>query len=519
MAYILIFHGFGFRSGGAAGQDCSTAPAVTENLIKIKIMKDMKKTVATVLASAMVAGLTAFGVVKASTPEIISKEGAVLAGDGAAYRTVNLSQTEYPDFTYAAESAVDAVVYVKVTIKRQQASIDDSFFKFFFGEQMAPQSREQQASGSGVIIRSDGYIVTNNHVVDGASKVEVTLNNNKTYPATVVGTDPATDVAILKIDAQGLPVVPFGDSDKLRLGQWVIAIGSPYDLRSTITAGIVSAKGRQMPHAQGEFKIESFIQTDAAVNPGNSGGALVNQKGELVGVNTAIISQTGSFTGYSFAVPSNIVKRIAEDLIDFGSVKRALLGVTMSPISDEKAKELKLFSPKGVYIEEVMKGGAADKAGMRKGDVIVSIDSTETATPSSVQEKVSSYHPGDKARITVIRGGESKTLEVTFQGTSMETGATDVDGSVAFYGAKLREVSRETRSQLGLKGGVEIVSVGPGKVQDAGAEEGFVILYVNDQPVSKPEDVVNIAKKAKRGVYVEGVTKYGKAAYFAFGKD
>ena len=310
----------------------------------------MNKSFITVCASAVVAGLTAFGVVKACVPGETSGS-TVISSDGAAYRTVNLSQTDYPDFTYAAESAVDAVVYVKVTIKQQQNYSVDPFFRFFFGDQAAPQSREQQGSGSGVIIRPDGYIVTNNHVVEGATKVEVTLNNNKTYPATVVGTDPATDVAIIKIDAQGLPVVPFGDSDELRLGQWVIAIGSPYDLRSTITAGIVSAKGRQMPHYNGEFKIESFIQTDAAVNPGNSGGALVNQKGELVGVNTAIISQTGSYTGYSFAIPSNIVKKIAHDLIDFGSVKRALLGVTMSPITDEKAKELKLFSPNGVYIE------------------------------------------------------------------------------------------------------------------------------------------------------------------------
>ncbi len=191
----------------------------------------------------------------------------------------------------------------------------------------------------------------------------------------------------------------------------------------------------------------------------------------------------------------------------------------MSQIDDKRAKELKLFSPKGVYIEEVSKGGAADKAGIRKGDVLVAMDSTEITTPSSVQEKVSSYHPGDKAVVTVIRDGETKTLEVTFQGSSMETGSKDIDGSVAFYGAKLMTASDETRAQLGLKRGVEIVSVGPGKVQDAGAEEGFVILYVNDEPVSKPEDVINIAKKAKRAVYVEGVTKYGKSAYFAFGKD
>ena len=478
----------------------------------------MNKSFITVCASAIVAGLTAFGVVKACVPGE-NAGSAVISSDGAAYRTVNLSQTDYPDFTYAAESAVDAVVYVKVTIKQQQNYTLDPFFRFFFGDQATPQSREQQGSGSGVIIRPDGYIVTNNHVVDGATKVEVTLNNNKTYPATIVGTDPATDVAIIKIDADGLPVVPFGDSDELRLGQWVIAIGSPYDLRSTITAGIVSAKGRQMPHYNGEFKIESFIQTDAAVNPGNSGGALVNQKGELVGVNTAIISQTGSYTGYSFAIPSNIVRKIADDLIDFGSVKRALLGVNMSAITDEKAKELKLFSPNGVYIEEVLEGGAADKAGIRKGDVLVKVDSTSITTPSSLQEKVNSYNPGDKASVTVIRGGDEKVLEVTFQGTSTETGTKDIDGSTAFYGSKIKEASKETLAALGLKSGVEIVSVGPGKVQEAGAKEGFIILYVNDQPVSKAEDVINIVKKAKRAVYIEGVTSYGKAAYFAFGKD
>ena len=224
-----------------------------------------------------------------------------------------------------------------------------------------------------------------------------------------------------------------------------------------------------MQHGPGEsqFKIESFIQTDAAVNPGNSGGALVNQKGELVGVNTAIISQTGSFTGYSFAVPSNIVRRIAEDLIDFGSVKRALLGISMTPIDDKRAKELKLFSPNGVYIEDVQKGGSADKAGLKKGDVIIAVDSTEITTPSSVQEKVNSYHPGDKAKITVMRDGDKKVMEVTFQGTSLETGSKDVDGSVAFYGAKLKAADKETLAQYGLKSGVEIVSVGAGKIMDA----------------------------------------------------
>lgn len=440
-----------------------------------------------------------------------------MSSDGAQYRTVNLSLDDYPDFTYAAESAVDAVVYVKVTVKDVRRSAPNSLFDFFFGYEGTPQSRERVGSGSGVIIRPDGYIVTNNHVIEGASKIEVTLNNNKTYEATLVGTDPATDVALIKIEAQGLPVIPFGNSDKLRLGEWVLAIGSPYDLRSTITAGIVSAKGRTMPNYTGEFKIEAFIQTDAAVNPGNSGGALVDKAGNLVGVNTAIISQTGSYAGYSFAVPSNIVKKIVDDLIDYGSVKRALLGVTMRPLDEKIASEMKLSSLNGVYITEVLKGSAADKAGVKEGDVLVAIDSVRLTNAASVQENVNKFHPGDKAVLTVIRDGKEKKLDVTFKGTAEETGTVDESGAVAFYGSKIKEASGETLQKLGLKRGVEIVSVGPGKIMDAGVSEGFVILYVNDQPVSKPQDVINIIKKSKRAVYIEGVTPYGKSSYFGFG--
>ena len=259
----------------------------------------MKQGLLTTLVSVALSALVAVGIVKAATPTAKAgdKEIKTYTVDGSEYRTVNLSETDYPDFTYAAESSVDAVVFVKVTIRQKSVPIDDPFLRYFFGDQFG--GGEQQGSGSGVIIRPDGYIVTNNHVVSGSTKIEVTLNNNKTYEATVVGTDPATDIALIKIDASGLPVVPFGDSDELRLGEWVLAIGSPLgeQLRGTITAGIVSAKGRSMPSYSREFKIESFIQTDAAVNPGNSGGALVNKKGELVGINTAIVSQTGSYSG------------------------------------------------------------------------------------------------------------------------------------------------------------------------------------------------------------------------------
>ena len=448
----------------------------------------------TVMLSVLAGGATAFAVVKATAPETAQPTVVKDAeGNAVEYRTVNLAETDYPDFTYAAESAVEAVVYVEVTV-RQQYQLNDPFFRFFFGNEYGqPQSREQKGSGSGVIIRPDGYIVTNNHVVSGATSIMVTLNNNQQYEATVVGTDPVTDVAIIKVDATGLPTIPMGDSDKLRLGEWVLAIGSPLgaQLRSTI---------------------------DAAVNPGNSGGALVNKKGELVGINTAIVSQTGSYTGYSFAVPVNIVKRVAEDLMDFGSVKRAVLGISMGTVDKKFADEMKLSAVSGVYINEVLKGSAAEKAGLKKNDVIISIDGQKITDASSVQAKVGSYHPGDKAVITFIRDGKQQQATVTFQSSALQNGETDVDGTIAFYGARLKAASPETLKAKGLKGGVEIVSLASGKMAEAGAEQGAIIAYVNGEPVSKPEDVVAKAKKASRAIYVEGVDKAGRTFYFGFGK-
>ena len=479
---------------------------------KYKIV--IKKGLLIVALAAVAGGLTAWIVAKSAMPETAGSITQVV-GDSQ-YRTVNLSLDNYPDFTYAAESAIDAVVYVKV-VSREMSRQAPSIFDFFFGYGGTPQERERVGSGSGVIIREDGYIVTNNHVIEGATDIEVTLTNNKTFKAELIGTDPATDVALIKVDAQGLPVIPFGDSDKLRLGEWVLAIGSPYNLRSTVTAGIVSAKGRSIPDNSREFKIESFIQTDAAVNPGNSGGALVDKAGNLVGINTAIVSQTGAYAGYSFAVPVNIVKRIVDDLMDFGSVRRAVLGVVMSPITQEIADKLKLSSLNGVYIVEVSPGSAAEQAGVKKEDVLVKIDSVQVTNASSVQEMVSGFYPGDKATLTVIRGGKEKELEVTFKGTAQENGTVTEDGSVAFYGSAIKEASKETKERLGIKSGVEIVSVGPGKIMDAGVTEGFVILYVNDQPVSKPQDVINIIKKSKRAVFIEGLTSYGKVSYFGFG--
>ncbi len=491
-------------------------------------MKNITKITLVAGLSAIAGGLVAYGAAHA-----FGTDGKTVNADGssgselvsafsqttpARFRTVNLSADNYPDFTYAAESAVDAVVYVQVKSQRPARQAPSDLFEFFFGYETPQNNRPVAASGSGVIIREDGYIVTNNHVVENASEIQVTLNNNNVYDATVVGTDPATDVALLKIEEKGLPVVKFGDSDDLRLGEWVIAIGSPYDLRSTITAGIVSAKGRQLPNYTGEFKIESFIQTDAAVNPGNSGGALVNKAGELVGVNTAIISQTGSFTGYSLAIPSNIVRKIVSDFIQFGSVKRAMLGVVMQPVTEKIAKEMKLSSLQGVYIVEVNENRAADEAGLKEGDVIMKVGTTPTMSPSALQEAVNRFHPGDKTDVTVIRDGKEKVLKVTFQGTMRENGTVGKDGAVVFYGSSLRKALPEKLEAFRLRNGVEVTEVGPGKLQEAGVMKGFVITHVNDIPVETPEDVIKVVKKSKRGVYLEGVTSTGRNAFFGFGK-
>ena len=362
-----------------------------------------------------VSGLTGFFAAKKTLDRRIGEEdaaAAVIDSKASAKKSVpqrRIEVTDVPNFSDAAESAVQAVVYVKVT-QRANYQQSGSLLDLIFGFAQTP--RDQVGLGSGVIIRPDGYIVTNNHVVAGADEIEVTLENNKVYPAKLVGTDPATDIALIKINAEDLPVVPLGDSDDLRLGEWVLAIGSPYDLRSTITAGIVSAKGRSMPNYDGQYRVESFIQTDAAVNPGNSGGALVNAAGELVGINTSIISLTGSYAGYSFAVPVNIVRKIADDFINYGSVQRAMLGVSMSEINAERARKLGLAEVSGVYVEQVQKDGPADRAGIRVGDILTEINLNVVRNGAAVQEQMSKLRPGEQAVVTLLRGGERKEIIV-----------------------------------------------------------------------------------------------------------
>lgn len=318
--------------------------------------------------------------------------------------------TNVPNFSDAAETAVQAVVYVKVT-QHAKAQPSGSIFDLLFGFAQTP--RDQVGMGSGVIIRPDGYIVTNNHVVAGADRIEVTLENNKVYPARLVGTDPATDIALIKIEGEDFPTVPMGDSDGLRLGEWVLAIGSPYDLRSTITAGIVSAKGRSMPNYDGQYRVESFIQTDAAVNPGNSGGALVNAAGELVGINTSIISLTGSYAGYSFAVPVNIVRKVADDFIEFGAVQRAMLGVSITDMTAQLADQAGVADIDGVYVASVSADSPAERAGVRPGDVIREINLVPVHNSAGLQEQISKLRPGENAVVTLLREGRQYELIAT----------------------------------------------------------------------------------------------------------
>ena len=474
----------------------------------------MKKNLTLVLLSVLLSTVAAVAVVRLTDS---SKKNYVYSSvDNANIRQVTFGEQNFPDFTYAAESCVDGVVFVKVVKREQgggQASILDHFFGFGNPYSMP---RERASSGSGVIITPDGYIVTNNHVVSGASQIEVTLNDNKTFQAKLVGTDPVTDVALLKVEAEGLPAIPFGDSDALRLGEWVLAIGSPFNLRSTITAGIVSAKGRSLPDMSGEFKIESFIQTDAAVNPGNSGGALVNVKGELVGINTAIASNTGSYTGYSFAVPVTIVKKVIDDIKEHGTVQRAILGISMVELTQELASLAQMegnFS--GVYVAELNRSGAAYKAGVREGDILVAIDGKKMKNPSEVQAAINTRRPGDVVELLIFRDGKEISMSATLQGESNVSSAEGENPVV--LGAVLAEPDAALLKKLRIRGGVEIAEIGNGKFKQAGLSKGFIITHINQTPVSSVKEVVEIVGKAKRAILVEGMYKNGDVYYYGVG--
>lgn len=494
-------------------------------------MKTMKERIGMFAAMAAVGVLTSIGTYAVMSYYNNESVGAAASADGATSTVpvgfspaVSRASVTDNDFTRAAEMTVNAVVGVKSTQQVQQSAVVDPFFEYFFGyrgQQQPPKAKE--GYGSGVIISSDGYIVTNNHVIADADELTVTLNDKRQYDATLIGTDPATDIALIKIDATDLPTIPFGASDDLKIGEWVLAVGNPFMLNSTVTAGIVSAKGRALGMQSGNLGIESFIQTDAAVNPGNSGGALVNTAGELVGINTAIYSQTGNYAGYSFAVPSSIVSKVVTDLRQYGTVQRAMLGIVIQDVNADLAREKGLTVSEGVYIVEVNDGSAADEAGLKKGDIITAINDAAVHTVAQLQEQMARFRPGDKVKVTVLRGEARKTVEATLKNAKGNTEVITKKG-IDQLGATFQNLTPSELMKYGVRSGVMVKSLDKsGLFARSGMREKFVIVRINDTTVKGDADIERIYEaltsdrggKAEPVMFITGVYPNGKTAYYA----
>jgi len=419
----------------------------------------------------------------------------------------NFISSSPTDFISAAEAVTPAVVNIKAS-----QSSDFDFWGGTYGG----------SSGSGVIISEDGYIVTNNHVIEEGKRLEVTLNDHRKYPAKLIGTDPSTDLALIKIDAKGLPNLIFGNSDKIRIGEWVLAVGNPFNLESTVTAGIVSAKGRSIDILDDIYKVESFIQTDAAVNPGNSGGALVNTNGELVGINTAIITRSGRYEGYSFAIPSNLARKVIRDLKDFGVVQRAILGISIDEVTDERAKKLDLESVEGIYVSKVSENSGAQEAGLRKGDVIVKINGVKTSSMPVLQEQIARFRPGNTVKVDYFRNGKRYQTQVTLKNmngtTALVSSALDND-LLEEIGFEIRNLTDDEIKRLGTKG-AKVISIYRGsKIERTNMDPDFVITRINQKSIRTAEDVANILADAKGKIMLEGVYEgYPDVWYYEFPK-
>lgn len=466
-------------------------------------------------------------------------------GKGRLY-TASHSATPPTDFTHAAESTINGVVSIKSYAtprggfpggSQRGGGFGDPLFDFFFGspegqgrQQPMPRQRsgepkaeQERGLGSGVILSSDGYIVTNNHVIDGAERLEVTLNDNSIYNAKVVGTDPSTDVALLKIEAENLPVIPVGDSDALKVGEWVLAVGNPFGFTSTVTTGIVSAKARSVGSAAmgRPMGIESYIQTDAAVNPGNSGGALVNINGELVGINTAIYSQTGNYVGYSFAIPSSIVTKIVTDIKQFGTVQRGVLGVAFAELTPQLAKEKGITATNdGILVGEVVDRSAAMEAGIKPGDVIVAINNAPTHNTAQLQGEISKYRPGDKINVKYIRDNKAHNVQVTLRNNQGNTSMTK-SSDFTELGCAFKPLTEAQMREFRLSGGVQVAGLKDGKFKTAGIREGFIILDINNARVRSSEDVEKVYEAimasgdSDKVMFITGIYPTGRKVYYA----
>lgn len=464
-------------------------------------------------------------------------------------RMVNYASVaaENTDFTMAAESAVHGVVHIMATQNADESASQRQYidpFEYFFGfggggSFQRPKAQPRVGAGSGVIISTDGYIITNNHVIEGADELEVTLNDNRKFDAKLIGTDPTTDIALIKIDAKDLPTIPFGDSEKLKVGEWVLAVGNPFNLTSTVTAGIVSAKGRGISLGSGDkSKIESFIQTDAAVNPGNSGGALVNTKGELVGINTAIYSETGSYAGYSFAVPISIAGKVASDLKQYGTVQRAVLGVqiigvgdimdqlSMPNVPDKYKEELKgmkenIKVSEGAYVAEFADRSVAKEAGIEVGDVIISVNGVKVKSANALQEQIGKYRPGDKVTVKVNRKGTEKSFEVQLKNAQGSTKVVTPSDGTELLGGAFKALTDKEKREYGVSYGIEVTGLTNGKLKDAGIKKGFIIMVVNNQRVKTPEDLEKIVddilhgRAEDQGLFIKGFYPNGRTKYYA----
>jgi Do/DeqQ family serine protease len=498
-------------------------------------MKVSGKITLMIVGAAMVSSaLTTFAINAISRQEDIKFDNGLSTKSGQVYTVANSAATPPTDFTHAAESTINGVVSIKsyATPKGYSSNGFDSnpLYEFFFGtpqrntpRQEQPKQEQQKGLGSGVILSSDGYIVTNNHVIEGAERLEVTLNDNSIYNAKVIGSDPSTDVALLKIEAKDLPVIPIGNSDDLKVGEWVLAVGNPFGFTSTVTAGIVSAKARSVAAAahSRQMGIESYIQTDAAVNPGNSGGALVNTKGELVGINTAIYSETGNYVGYSFAIPTSIVTKVVTDIKQYGTVQRAVLGISYTELTPQQAKEKGITATNdGIYVGEVAERGAAMEAGLKEGDVIIAINKTATHNSAQLQGEISKYRPGDKIAIKYIRDNKECTTEVTLRNTQGDTKVTR-SGDFSALGCAFTELSSEQLKELGMTSGIKVAKLTNGKFKEAGIKEGFIILDINNSRVRTTEDVEKIydaimkSNESDKVMFITGIYPTGRKVYYA----